>query len=86
MHYAIKQQHNAYHGEHSQGPNVEIVVQILHRLHKHQSRSRVDCIAVLEQCTHKEGKEQHEERHRATNESYRATRANVLIVHIIYYI
>ena len=61
-------------------------MQILHRLHKHQSRSRVDCIAVLEQCTHKERQKQHEERHRATNESYRATRANVLIVHVIHYI
>ena len=79
----IEEQRYADDGHEGKGPETEIVVEILHRLHEYGSGGRVDSITVLQQGAHKEGEEEHEEGHSTANESHRTARADVFVRHVV---
>lgn len=79
----IEEQRYSDDSKEGKGPETEIVVEILHRLHEYGSGGRVYGITVLQQGAHEEGEEEHEEGHSTTNEAHRTARADVFVRHII---
>ena len=81
--HPIEQEHHSNEREHSEQRHGEIVVEIFHRLHEDETRLRINGVSILQQQTHKEGEEKHEEGACSSHQTHACTRTDVLILHIV---